>query len=165
MDAGDKEFALISGANVTFDGSGAVAATAAFWNLLNLTTGSISTWALDSPIAEVVFAGPGPRGVLYLNSTNDEEDGGVSLYYAADALHPEAAALVASLPAPYAGLKAAAQGDGGDIRFLLYCQARPDGSAYNPALDPADPSASTARIYDSAYVRIYVRASVPLSAA
>lgn len=150
---------MINGANVTFDDSAIVGETT-FWNLLNLTTGAISTWSLDSPITEIVFVGPDPSSILYINSTNDEEDGGISLY-TADVLHPGTATLVASLPAPYSGLKAV-QSEDGDIRFLLSCQAHSDGSAYNPTLEPANPYASTARIYDSTYVRLYVRATILL---
>lgn len=66
------------------------------------------------------------------------------------------AALVATLPAPLSGLKAA-QSPGGDIHFLLYCKANPDGSAYNPitAVDPKSVGGSSARIYDTVSVRIW----------
>lgn len=149
-----QEFALISGGNVTFNDS-AVVGGASFWNLLNLTTGSMSTWALDSPISEIVFVGPDPTSVMYIDITNLTTTGSIGLYVA-DVFSPDTATLVASLPAPYAGLKAA-RAENGDIKFLLYSLANPDGSAYNPVLEAARQGASTARIYDSTYARVYVR--------
>lgn len=58
--------------------------------------------------------------------------------------------MVASLPAPYAGLKAATT-KSGDIHFIVNCLAYPNGTAYNKALVPKP--LSTARIYDSIFVR------------
>lgn len=139
---------------MTFNDS-AVVGGASFWNLLNLTTGSMSTWALDSPISEIVFVGTDPTSIMYIDVTSLTTTGSIGLYVA-DVFSPETATLVASLPAPYAGLKAA-RAENGDIRFLLYSLANPDGSAYNPVLEAAQQGASTARIYDSTYVRVYVR--------
>jgi hypothetical protein len=58
--------------------------------------------------------------------------------------------LLGSLPAPYSGLKAV-QAANGDIHFLMYCLAYPNGTAYNEAL--IEEPASSARIYTSIYVR------------
>jgi hypothetical protein len=58
--------------------------------------------------------------------------------------------LLGSLPAPYAGLKAA-QAANGDIHFLMYCRAYENGTALNEEL--VEEPLSTARIYTSIYVR------------
>ncbi len=130
--------------------------TSSVWKKLDLATGSISVWYEGSDISEVVFVGPNPTSIIYVNGTNEEDNGGISLY-SADALALEEAKLVASLPAPYSGLKAAQTPDG-DIRFLVYAKAYPNGTAYNEAL--ASTPASSARIYNSIYVRHWVSRSV-----
>lgn len=99
--------------------------------------------------------GPTPTSIIYINGTNAEEDGGISLY-SADANALEDAKLIASLPAPYSGLKAV-QTTSGDINFLVYTKAYTNGTAYNEAT--AETPASTARIYTSIYVRHWVSAS------
>lgn len=104
-----------------------------------------------------MFVGPDPTSILYLNGTNEEEDGGVSLYVA-DADSLDNATLVASLPAPYSGLKAA-ETSSGDIRFLLSSKAYPNGTAYNE--DLASPAASTGRVYTSIFIRHWVSAVRP----
>ncbi|KAG6364577.1 hypothetical protein INS49_006179 [Diaporthe citri] len=83
-------------------------------------------------------------------------DGSVGLYTADAASLETSSTLVATLSAPYAGLKAAQVADG-SIRFLLYTKANPDGSAYNPtqAVDPVSLGGSSARVYDSTYVRVW----------
>jgi hypothetical protein len=58
--------------------------------------------------------------------------------------------LLGSLPAPYAGLKAA-QAANGDIHFLMYCKAYENGTAYNEEL--VEEPLSSALIYTSIYVR------------
>lgn len=123
--------------------------TTTVWEKLNLTTGDVSVWSTDTNISEVVFVGPNPTSILYVNATNEEGDGGVSMY-TADANDLSTASLVASLPAPYSGLKAVAT-DSGDIHFLVYAMAYPNGTAYNA--ETAETAASTARIYTSIYVR------------
>ena len=129
--------------------------TSSVWKKLDLATGDISVWYEGSDISEVVFVGSDPTSIIYVNGTNEEDNGGISLY-SANALELEKAKLVASLPAPYSGLKAA-QTDSGDIHFLVYSKAYPNGTAYNEAL--ASTSASTARIYNSIYVRHWVSTS------
>ena len=126
--------------------------TTEVWKKLDLATGDISVWYNGSDISEVVFVGSTPSSILYVNSTATEDDGSVSLW-SADALALDKANLVASLPAPYSGLKAA-QTPSGDIHFLVYAKAYPNGTAYNEAL--ASKPASSARIYKSIYVRHWV---------
>ena len=123
------------------------------WKKLDLDTGDISVWYNGSDISEVVFVGPTPSSILYVNGSTTEDDGSVGLW-SADALALEKAKLVATLPAPYSGLKAA-QTPSGDIHFLVYAKAYPNGTAYNEAL--ASTPASSARIYNSIYVRHWVR--------
>jgi len=113
-----------------------------------LTSGEISTWTTDSNISEVVFVGPTNTSILYINGTNEEGDGGISLY-TADAIDLSSASLVASLPAPFSGLKAVLT-QSGSINFLVYALAYPNGTAYNA--DLAETLVSTARIYTSIYV-------------
>lgn len=57
---------------------------------------------------------------------------------------------VASLPAAFSGLKTAVT-NSGDIHFLVYGSSYANGTAYNEQL--AATALSTARIYDSIYVR------------
>lgn len=122
------------------------------WNILDLKSGQISLWTASSEISEVVFVGHSPSSIIYLNATNEEGDGGISLY-AADVFNIENATLIASLPVPFSGLKAA-QTASGDVNFLLYSLAYPNGTAYNEKL--ATPPASSARIYNELYVRHWV---------
>ncbi|KAI1270490.1 dipeptidyl-peptidase V [Xylariaceae sp. FL1019] len=139
------DFAIFYASNYTFE----TQESAAWWNKLDLKTGEISLWTTDSDISEFVFVGDKPTSIIYINGTNEEGDGGISLYSAdVDAL--EDAQLIGSLPAPYSGLKAV-QTESGDINFLVYTQAYPNGTAYNEAL--AEPAKSTGRLYDSIYVR------------
>ncbi|KAL8710476.1 MAG: hypothetical protein Q9220_004908 [cf. Caloplaca sp. 1 TL-2023] len=119
------------------------------WEQIDLKSGDISTWTTDSNISEVVFVGPSKTSILYINATNEEGDGGISMY-TADATDLTSATLVASLPAPFSGLKAVST-KSGDIHFLVYASAYPNGTAYNE--DLTDTPASTARIYTDIYVR------------
>ena len=52
------------------------------WNLLNLQSGEVSLLFNGSDISELVWVGPTNTSVLYVNGTNEEEDGGISLYSA-----------------------------------------------------------------------------------
>ncbi|KAI1751740.1 dipeptidyl-peptidase V [Xylaria castorea] len=139
------DFALFSVSNYTFE----TKEHASWWNKLDLKTGKISQWYGGSDISEVAFVGPKDTSILYINGTNAEDDGGISLY-SADANDLKSAKLVTSFPAPYSGLKAV-QTKSGDIHFLFYTKAYPNGTAYNENL--AETPASTARLYDSIYVR------------
>lgn len=140
-----KELAIWTSTNYSFEDQEATT----IWEQLNLTSGDVSTWTTDSNISEVVFVGPSNTSILYINATNEEGDGGISLY-TADATDLASASLAASLPAPFSGLKAVAT-KSGDIHFLVYAQAYPNGTAYNE--DLAETPASTARIYTDIYVR------------
>ncbi|KAI1177175.1 dipeptidyl-peptidase V [Nemania sp. FL0916] len=139
------DLALFTVSNYTFE----TKEHASWWNKLDLKTGKISKWTDDTDISEVVFVGPKDTSIIYINGTNEEGDGGISLY-SADVNDLKSAKLIASLPAPYSGLKAA-QTKSGDINFLVYTKAYPNGTAYNENL--ASTPASTARLYNSIYVR------------
>lgn len=143
-----QEFALFTSRNYSFD----TQESSSVWKRLDLDSGDITDWYVGDGISELVFVGSESTSILYLNGTNEEEDGGVSLYFA-DAESIDNATLVASLPAPYSGLKAA-ETKSGDIRFLLSAQAFPNGTVYNEQL--ATPPASTGMIYDSIFVRHWV---------
>jgi hypothetical protein len=47
---------------------------------LNLTTGDVSLLYNGSEISEMFWIGPTDTSVIYVNGTNDEEDGGISMY-------------------------------------------------------------------------------------
>ncbi len=47
---------------------------------MNLTSGKVSLLYNGSDISEIVFVGPKPTSILYINGTNEEEDGGISIY-------------------------------------------------------------------------------------
>ncbi|KAI5861188.1 alpha/beta-hydrolase [Durotheca rogersii] len=139
------EFAIYTVSNYSFE----TGRRSSQWNRLDLKTGEISLWHAGSGISEVVFVGPTPSSIIYINGTNAEDDGGISLY-SADANALGDAKLIASLPAPYSGLKAV-QTPSGEIHFLVYTKAYPNGTAYNSAL--ASTPSSTGRTYSSIYVR------------
>ena len=52
------------------------------WNLLNLKSGEVTLLFNGSDISEMVWLGPTNTSVIYVNGTNDAEDGGISLYAA-----------------------------------------------------------------------------------
>ncbi|KAK7946851.1 uncharacterized protein PG986_011172 [Apiospora aurea] len=141
------EFALLTISKYSFENH----TSSSKWAKLDLKTGEISDWEGDESISEFVFIGPTSSSILYLNSTNAEDDGGVSLY-AGDALAIGDAKLVASIPAPLSGLKAASTSSG-DINFLLSGLAYPNGTAYNEKF--ATKPASAGRIYTSIYPRLW----------
>jgi hypothetical protein len=121
------------------------------WKKLDLATGDVSEWASASEISEIVFVGSEPTSILYLNGSNSAGDG-VSLY-TSDTASPESAKLVAELSGDFSGLKAV-QVESGDIHFLLYSKAYPNGTAYSAAT--AVTPRSTARVYDAIYARHWV---------
>ncbi|CAN8104188.1 unnamed protein product [Discula destructiva] len=118
------------------------------WKLLNLASGDISD-LFDGSVNELFWIGPTPTSILYVNGTNEAIPGGVTLYIA-DAANAGEATLVASLPAPFQGLKARMTASG-DIHFALNSKAYTNGTAYNPRL--AATPASTARVYTDTFVR------------
>ncbi|KAL8996739.1 MAG: hypothetical protein Q9169_003809 [Polycauliona sp. 2 TL-2023] len=139
------DFAIYTSTNYSFEDKEATTV----WQQLDLKSGAFSSWSTDSNITEVVFVGPTNTSILYINSTNEAGDGGVSLY-TADATRLSSAKLAASLSAPFSGLKAAAA-PSGDIHFLVYALAYPNGTEYNEDLE--ETPASTGRIYTDIYVR------------
>ncbi|KAI2640114.1 dipeptidyl-peptidase V [Xylaria nigripes] len=139
------DFALFTVSKYSFE----TKTKASWWEKLDLKTGDITRWHDGSDISEVVFVGSDDTSIIYLNGTNAEKDGGISLY-SADANDLACAKLIASLPAPYSGLKAV-QTKSGDVHFLLYTKAYPNGTAYNENL--AEQPASKGRLYDTIYVR------------
>ena len=49
---------------------------------MNLTSGEVSLLFNGSDISEMIWIGPTDTSVIYVNGTNEEEDGGISLYAA-----------------------------------------------------------------------------------
>ncbi|KAF2469183.1 alpha/beta-hydrolase [Lindgomyces ingoldianus] len=121
------------------------------WQLMNVDSGDITAAPFDSGISEVVWVGPSNTSILYINGTNDEIPGGVTLYTADIGASNFSPTLVASLGAPFQGLKAV-NTDSGAIKFIVNCLAYANnGSAYNP--DLASKSRSTGQLYDANFVR------------
>lgn len=132
---------MFSATNYSWDAGKA----SSVWKQLDLKSGKVSTWGSASEISEIVFVGPNPTSILYLNGSS---------LYTSDTAKPESAKLVASLgTGDFSGLKAA-QTKSGDIHFVLYSKAYPNGTAYSEATAVAP--RSTGRIYDSIYVRHWV---------
>jgi hypothetical protein len=52
------------------------------WQVLDIATGNVSKAAFDSGVSEFVFVGPTNTSILYINGTNEEIPGGVTLYTA-----------------------------------------------------------------------------------
>ncbi|KAJ4364055.1 Dipeptidyl-peptidase 5 [Neocucurbitaria cava] len=87
------------------------------WYFLNTATGNTTKAPFGSAVSEVVWVGDTEDSILYLNSTNAEIPGGVTLYtvdLGSDSFEPK---LVASLHAPISGLKAVKTKPGG-INFV-----------------------------------------------
>lgn len=141
------------------------------WQLLDVASGAITEAPFDSSVSEVVWVGLTNTSILYINGTNDDVPGGVTLYtadVAADVFSPYVSwvscrgpltsdslisyrTLVASLDAPFQGLKAV-QTESGSINFvvnsLVYWN---NGSAYNPEL--ASTPLSSGQLYDANFIR------------
>ena len=58
------------------------------WNLMNVNTGKVTTLPFDSDVSEMVWVGNTPTSVLYINGTNDDIPGGVTLWTADLAASP-----------------------------------------------------------------------------
>lgn len=142
-----QEWGIMSSTNYSFE----THESATVWNLVNITSGEVSFLVDGSEISEIVWTGSenASTAVIYVNGTNAEGDGGISIY-SADVTSIDDATLLGSLPAPYAGLKLALT-DSGDIHFLMYCKAYENGTAYNEAL--VEEPLTTARIYTTTWVR------------
>ncbi|GAP92971.1 putative dipeptidyl aminopeptidase [Rosellinia necatrix] len=121
------------------------------WNLLDVASGKVKLAPFGSDVSEVVWIGDTDTSILYINGTNDNVAGGVTLYTADIGAKTFSPTLVASLEAPFQGLKAV-QTKSGDINFVVNTLANwNDGSAYNPELATA--SLSSGAIFDANYIR------------
>lgn len=65
----------------------------AVWKLMNLNSGEITNLpeAWGDEVSEIVWVGSTPTSVLYINGTNEDVPGGVSMYtadVAADPIQP-----------------------------------------------------------------------------
>ncbi|KAL5333190.1 putative dipeptidyl-peptidase 5 [Aspergillus crustosus] len=122
-------------------------ASSSWWSLLDVRSGNITVLTDDSNVSEVVWLDDST--ILYINGTNSQTPGGVELWVS-DLKGFPSGYKAASLPAAFSGLKAVTT-KSGDINFALYAQSYRNGTAYNAELAPTP--LSTARIYDSIYVR------------
>ncbi|KAK4495912.1 hypothetical protein PRZ48_013180 [Zasmidium cellare] len=122
------------------------------WNLLRISTGEITDLPLNSSeVSEMVWVGPTNTSVLYINGTNEDVPGGVTLYTADLAESPIKSTLVASLAAGFSGLKAVST-ESGNINFVVSAKAYANnGTAWNEEL--ATTPQTTGLLYDSIYVR------------
>lgn len=114
-----------------------------------MKTGKANTLTEDSDVSEIVWLGTDDSSILYINSTNAEIPGGVELWVS-DTSDFASGYKAASLPASFSGLKTA-RTHSGDIHYVVNGKSYPNGTAYNEKL--AATPLSTARIYDSIYVR------------
>lgn len=78
------EWAVYSSTNYSFESH----KQSLTWKLLHLSTGEISDLRLSAAASEIVWVGPTDTSVLYLNSTNDQAPGGVTLWTADMAQSP-----------------------------------------------------------------------------
>ncbi|WEW55936.1 Dipeptidyl-peptidase 5 [Emydomyces testavorans] len=118
------------------------------WNLIDLRTSNITKLTDDSNVSEIVWFGNGTE-VLYINSNSSQTPGGVEIWVS-DVKDFSKGYKAAALSGPLSGLKAVVAKNG-DIKFVTYGQSTADGKLYNP--ETAQKRLSTARIYDSIYVR------------
>ncbi|EAU30066.1 dipeptidyl-peptidase 5 precursor [Aspergillus terreus NIH2624] len=137
--------ALFSASQYSFD----TKEKSSSWNLLNLKTGDITLLTDDANVSEIVWLGGDDTSLLYINGTNAEIPGGVELWVSSVKDFSKGY-KAASLGASFSGLKAV-RTRSGDIKFAVNAQSYANGTAYNEEL--ATKYASTARIYDSIYVR------------
>lgn len=143
----DGSVALFSYSQYSFEKHGSAGSG---MNLIDLKTGEITPSGLNaSEINEVVWLPGTETGIIYINGTNEEIPGGVTLWVG-DMKTPNASTMVASLDAPYSGLKVA-KAASGDWHFLVNCMAYPNGTAVNPETEVTPHS--TARYYSDVYVR------------
>ncbi|KKK23456.1 hypothetical protein ARAM_003969 [Aspergillus rambellii] len=121
--------------------------TTAWWSVIDLKSGNIKVLTNDSNVSEIVWLTD--WNVLYINGTNSDIPGGVELWVSSVSDMGKGY-KAASLPAAFSGLKAVTT-DTGDIKYVAYAQSYANGTAYNAEL--AETALSSARIYDSIYVR------------
>jgi hypothetical protein len=136
------------------------------WHFLDVASGNVTDAPIDADVSEVVWVGATNTSVLYINGTNEEVPGGVTLYTAdlgEDEFAPYvenreifeckltfSSKLVASLNAPFQGLKAV-QTESGAINFAVNALAYSNGSAYNEELATAAKSAG--QVYSANFIR------------
>ncbi|KAF9885016.1 putative dipeptidyl-peptidase 5 [Aspergillus nanangensis] len=137
--------AIFSTSQYSFD----THSSSASWNLLDLKSGKISLLTNDSNVSEIVWLGTDKSSLLYINGTNADVPGGVELWVT-DVNNFANGYKAASLPAAFSGLKAVITSSG-DVNYVASGQSYANGTAYNEEL--ATKSLSSARIYDSIYVR------------
>ncbi|KAA8903590.1 secreted dipeptidyl peptidase [Sphaerosporella brunnea] len=117
-----------------------------WYNLLDISSGKSSILTNDSAVGEIVWVDD--KTLLYTNGTTDVP-GAIELWITTIDNFARGY-KAASIPAPLENLKIAVT-KSGDINFLLTGKANADGTPYNEEL--AGKSLSTARVYDSIYVR------------
>jgi dipeptidyl aminopeptidase/acylaminoacyl peptidase len=144
--SGDGSVALLSISQYNFTSSKAKSS----WGLLDLKSGEFKDSGLNiSEVNEAAWIPGTDSGIIYINATNEEIPGGVTLWIG-DISDPSKSTLAASLDAPYNGLKVA-KTESGDIKFLVNSMAYPNGTAVNPETEVTPKH--TGRFYKDAYVR------------
>ncbi|KAF2488362.1 hypothetical protein BU16DRAFT_587124 [Lophium mytilinum] len=140
------EYAIFSASSYSFEKR----ASSSSWNLLHLKNGSIQTLdALTEDVSEVVWISGSKSEVIYVNATNEEIPGGVTLWLG-DLFEPSSFKLVASLPGAFSGLKVS-KTHSGDLKFLINALAYPNGTIYNA--ETASTPKGTGRLYSDTFVR------------
>ncbi|KAF2688153.1 alpha/beta-hydrolase [Lentithecium fluviatile CBS 122367] len=125
-------------------------ANSAVIQVLDLETGNLTDSAFNaSEINEIAWLPGSETGIIYINGTNEEIPGGVTIWIS-DASNASESKLVASLDAPYSGLKVA-NTSSGNLNFLVNSLAYANGTAFNPKSAPTP--RTTARFYDNIYAR------------
>ncbi|KAI9038621.1 dipeptidyl peptidase DppV [Aspergillus affinis] len=119
------------------------------WSLLDLKSGDTKPLTNDSNVSEILWLGTDDSTVLYVNGTNAEVPGGVELWVSKISDFTKGY-KAASLPGPLSGFKTVTT-HSGDIKFVAYAESYANGTVYNEEL--AEAALSSARIYDSLYVR------------
>jgi dipeptidyl aminopeptidase/acylaminoacyl peptidase len=118
--------------------------------LIDLKSGAIKDSGLNtSEISELVWLPGTDTGYIYINGTNEEVPGGVTLWIG-DLKTPNNNKKAASLDAPYSGLKVAKTASG-DIHFMVNSMSYPNGTAVNPETEVK--AKHTGRFYSDSYVR------------
>ncbi|KAJ5591514.1 uncharacterized protein N7459_001883 [Penicillium hispanicum] len=140
------EVALFSTSQYSFQ----THSSSTWWSLMDLSGGRISQLTNDSNVSELIWLGSTDSSLLYINSTNADIPGGIELWIADISDFDKSRYKAGSLPASFSGLKTAIT-ESGDIHFLVYAKSYGNGTAYNENM--AVTPFSTARIYDSIYVR------------
>ncbi|KAF2816027.1 uncharacterized protein BDZ99DRAFT_432911 [Mytilinidion resinicola] len=140
------EWAIFSASSYSFEKK----ESSSNWNLLNLKNGTIGSLdVFTEDVSEVVWIPGSTTEVIYINGTNEEAAGGVTLWLG-DLFELLSFKLVASLPGPFSGLKVSKTASG-DLKFLVNALAYPNGTVYNA--ETASKPRSTGRLYSDTFVR------------